>query len=835
MTLGRRLVLFTAPLAIFVVLALTAAAFLASFDLNRDQIVASLKSNVRIAAETHGDVFRTAQQINGRASEALRLRLAHWDEAADVDAEFDRVFPIQPDGTRRSAPDSFDGAPRTGGGFSYGMGAFISGKTPLDRDRKILFLSAYDIVQRFGESLVSGLDNFYFFTPDNALIIFAPNRADRLEFYRVKAPADFDFSQSQPVRFIADHGRLDGSMACTPLENVIYDKDGPRISSGCLSVFARDGGLAGIWGTTLLLDGWMRQATTPGDGLPAPFIIDQFGGVVAHKDILPGAAANTTSDILSDELGTRALSRRIAGQKSASGVFSYEPLGAYVAYATFEGLNWRYVVAMPRSAIQAKAIGSSLTIAMIGLAATAALGIILVFAAERFVGAPLKLLSAQAGGEGRFRDSPHFADAWRDDEIGALARSFAARDARYAELTFSLERRVAERTAELDEQRALAESANLAKSAFLAKMSHEIRTPMNGVLGMASALAHTNLSEPQLRMLKVVTDSGDSLMTILNEILDLSKIEAGRMEIESAPFELAALIRSVGALHAPKAEEKGLKFSIEAPETASLVLLGDSGRLRQILNNLLANAIKFTSKGSVTLRVSLDVRPNDVAAQFDVTDTGPGIDAATRARLFQPFVQADASTTRSFGGTGLGLAIAKALANLMGGELGLNSAPGGGSTFHLRIDIQRPAAGFIPAAEAVAAPLSRRVRVLAVDDNATNRLVLKSFLEQGGCDSVFVDSGRSAIAAFKSERFDVVLMDIQMPEMDGVEATRLIRAHESAIGAAPTPIIALTANVMRHQIEEYLAAGLDGALPKPLRTAELFDAIRRLTISADAA
>jgi signal transduction histidine kinase/ActR/RegA family two-component response regulator len=835
MTLGRRLLLFTAPLAILIVLALTATAFFAFFDLNRDQIVASLKHNVRVAAETHGDVFRTTQQTSLKAAEALRLRIERLDPKVDVDAEFDRIFPQQADGTRRSASNSFDGVRWGEAGYAYGMGAFISGATPLDRERKIFFLSVYDVVQKLGEGLVSGIDNFYFFTADNALVMFAPQRADRLEYYRFKAPADFDFSNSPPVQFIKANPDPGGRMLCTPLENVISDKNGPKISSGCLSPFVQEGRLKGAWGTTLLLDGWMRKATTPGDGLPAPFVIDQFGGVVAHQDILPGAKAAKTSDEVAADIGAKALAERIAANKTPSGVFKYAPWDAYIAYATFEGPNWRYVVSVPASVIQAKALQSSLAIALIGLLAMAALGGVLVYATERFLGAPLKLLAAQAGGDGRFRDSPRFAEAWRDDEIGALARSFAARDARFAELTLSLERRVTERTQELEEQRALAESANLAKSAFLAKMSHEIRTPMNGVLGMASALSQTPLSEPQQRMLKVVTDSGDALMTVLNEILDLSKIEAGKMEIETAPFDLSNLIRSVAALHAMKAEEKGLKFDVEGLLGEGVVVIGDGGRLRQILNNLLANAVKFTDKGSVLLRATVDEKPNAVTALFEVVDTGPGIDAATQTRIFQPFVQADASTTRRYGGTGLGLAIAKALALLMGGELTVESAAGRGATFRLRIGLERAPAGFAEVAARSPTALSRRMCVLAADDNLTNRLVLKTFLDQGGVDGVYVDSGAAAVEAFKSQRFDVVLMDIQMPEMDGVEATRRIREYEAARGAKRTPVLALTANVMRHQVDEYLAQGLDGALAKPLRAPDLFEAIRRCTAEADAA
>jgi PAS domain S-box-containing protein len=391
------------------------------------------------------------------------------------------------------------------------------------------------------------------------------------------------------------------------------------------------------------------------------------------------------------------------------------------------------------------------------------------------------------------------------------------------------------------------EAANVAKSQFLASMSHEIRTPMNGVMGMAAVLAGTGLDTRQRRMVDVINQSGAQLIAIINDILDLSKIEAGKMELDVAEFDVEELVASAAVIHELKAHEKGLAFEIAVDDGARGKCVGDPTRIRQILNNLLANALKFTEAGRVRLHAARRAPRSDgtVELHFEVVDTGIGIEPDTLARLFAPFTQADASITRTHGGTGLGLAISRQLCELMGGSIEAESAAGRGSTFrfHVRVEAkgsvqapkpaERPAAPVRTARNAPselaalreACDAGRPLRILAAEDNATNRAVLETLLEHIRPELTVVASGREAIEAWRDGRFDVVLMDVQMPEMDGIGATREIRRLESELGRARTPIVAVTANAMTDQIEAYRDAGMDGHVAKPIDPKSLFKAV----------
>ncbi len=383
--------------------------------------------------------------------------------------------------------------------------------------------------------------------------------------------------------------------------------------------------------------------------------------------------------------------------------------------------------------------------------------------------------------------------------------------------------------------RAAAEAANDAKSQFLANMSHEIRTPLNGVLGMAQAMEHDTLTPIQRDRLDVIRKSGDMLLAILNDVLDLSKIEAGKLELESAPFDLGELARGAHAAFTALAHKKGLSFDlIVAPEAVG-IYRGDSTRVRQILYNLVSNALKFTESGEV--RVSLFAL--DLGFGVKVEDTGIGIDPTRVAHLFQKFEQADATTTRRFGGTGLGLSICRELAHLMGGSVTVHSIVGSGSTFTVTLPLERSTEAAIPTATAVtkegsdAALGERTLKVLAAEDNPVNQLVLKTLLHQADIHPRLVDDGAAALEAWETEDWDLILMDMQMPIMDGLDATRAIRAREIETGRARTPIIALTANVMSHQIATYMEAGMDQIVGKPIEIGELFAAMEAVLDAAD--
>jgi len=370
--------------------------------------------------------------------------------------------------------------------------------------------------------------------------------------------------------------------------------------------------------------------------------------------------------------------------------------------------------------------------------------------------------------------------------------------------------------------------ASEAKSAFLAMMSHELRTPMNGVLGLTHALRGARLEGRHARYLEMIEKSGQGLMTILNDILDLSKIEAGKLELDVAPFDLRDLLDHVGVMWSETARGKGLALTLEIDPATPEWVLGDVARVRQILLNLISNAVKFTDDGGVTVRAA------SVAGRvvLSVSDTGVGMTDEQRARLFSPFVQGDRSIARRFGGTGLGLAICRHLADLMGGEVAVESAPGRGSTFTVTLPLA-PAENPSPVEPEAGEHLDfTGVRVLVVDDNAVNRTVARAILEAVGASVLTADDGRGALERLNAEPVDLVLMDVHMPRMDGVEAVRRIRAGEA--GRADLPIIALTADAMVGDAERLMAQGFDDAHPKPIAPAGLLATVARLSAAGGA-
>jgi signal transduction histidine kinase len=397
--------------------------------------------------------------------------------------------------------------------------------------------------------------------------------------------------------------------------------------------------------------------------------------------------------------------------------------------------------------------------------------------------------------------------------------------------------------AELVQARDEAESANRAKSAFLATMSHEIRTPLNGVLGMAQAMAVDDLSPVQRERLDVVRQSGESLLAILNDILDLSKIEAGKLELEEINFDLAEIARGAHSTFTGLANKKGLSFALDT-HRANGVYRGDPTRVRQILYNLISNALKFTELGEIRVVIAYA----EERLRIVVSDTGVGMSAQTVASLFNKFTQADSTTTRRFGGTGLGLAICRELAELMGGFIEATSQLGDGSSFTVILPLPRVGAARAPAgSQAARAPAADRaadaadpadsapLRVLAAEDNSVNQLVLKTLLHQVGMEPIIVDNGLEAVTAWEVGEWDLILMDIQMPQMDGPTAARKIREGEAAWGRPRTPIIALTANAMAHQVAEYLAAGMDAVVTKPIEAAKLFETLQAVLSEEPAA
>ena len=378
-----------------------------------------------------------------------------------------------------------------------------------------------------------------------------------------------------------------------------------------------------------------------------------------------------------------------------------------------------------------------------------------------------------------------------------------------------------------EEGRLMAERANRAKGQFLANMSHEIRTPLNGVVSMADLLAKSPLGQGDREMVEIIRASGQNLTGLLSDILDVARIEAGEIAIESAPFELGDMLRSVCALFSLKAREKGVEVVLQIAPTVDRAIMGDGARLRQVVTNLVANAIKFTDRGEVRLSAELD---DQNRLSLSVRDTGIGFDPETAGDLFGRFQQADGSITRRFGGSGLGLAIAKDLTQLMGGDIGYGSRLATGSVFWVLLPFvptESPTATMQPKGQRDEA-LDRMVSVLVADDHETNLKVVTLILEQVGAQCTTVGDGAAAVAVFEAESFDLILMDMQMPVMDGLTAVRQIRDIEATGDRGHTPIAILSANALPEHIAGALAAGADRHVAKPVRPDVLIDLVHEL-------
>jgi signal transduction histidine kinase/ActR/RegA family two-component response regulator len=771
--------------------------------------------------KTEDRLFSDLVKVHQAASDSLARRLAALDPAT-VDRAFDAQFPRQADGTRRSVDTLYDGGV-VDGDYTYGVGGLLTHADKMTPQQKALMLAATQVVSHTGEAELNRYDNFYFFTPDTRLVMFGPKRPDRLMYYRHKAPANFDVSGEEMTLLTLARQNPQRVMKCTKLRKLLSDPSGRGLNSACMTPFDYKGKQMGAWGTSLSLDSYLLRAVE--DSLPGGrnMIVSSDGELIAA----PGLAKNGVVDVQTlvraqTQEGVSEVVRQIRALGQDVGVIRNNE--RVIAYGRLKEPDWYFLMSFPSDDLVWSAVKMASWVLLFGVLGVIIQVALLYRVMRHTVERPLRVL-ADAHRTGDVVEAEPIED--RTDEIGALARTLRSHRDGNIELLRSLEERVAERTAEL-------ERANQAKSVFLANMSHELRTPLNGVIAIGDRLAEENDPERRRELAALVTSSGRLLEQVLSDILDVSKIEAGEFQLTPAPFDLAQLVGGVAELHRTTAEAKTLEFRWSIEPAAQGSYLGDGGRISQILNNLLANAVKFTAAGSISLSVERADVSGDGGLTFTVTDTGVGFDDTVRGRLFKRFVQADQSITRQFGGTGLGLSICAALAEMMGGRIDARAVLGRGAIFQVDLPLPRARAVEDVAADEGEEISLEGLRVLVAEDHPTNQKVVEIILQPFDVVLTMVEDGQAALDAFTPGAFDVILMDMQMPVMDGLTATRQIREREAAAGAPPVLLIMLTANAMEEHVAAAKGAGADQHLSKPVRPQQLLEAVARARMTRPA-
>jgi len=741
----------------------------------------------------------------------------------------DANYPLQRDGTRRSRSQAFDGSQSTGGELIFGMGAFIGHAEQLSTLDQAAFAAAFDVVSDFGRVVGRSYDNFYFFTPQNRLVMFAPDRPDRLMFYRHDAPATLDFSKEEIAGITLPARDPERLTRCTDLQRLIQDNHGERLAVGCVTpVYWRDH-FVGSFGSSIELTGFFLDAVRQSLPGATSLVLRDDGGVIASPEFAKGGGAMTLATVAGYQkrLGLTGLVESIKHDGRASGVITSPDGRQIVAFARLSGPNWYLVELYPKAQVLWSAARSAAWVLGLGLLAALFQTVLIVVLARQTLVRPLKMLAESCAPDqqaSRGQAGVTKIES-RPDEIGILARALREERDKGEAVLASLEDRVTARTAEL-------ERANTEKSRFLANMSHELRTPLNGVIAISESLAERQKTKRDKELAALIVSSGRLLEQVLTDILDFSKIEAGEITLADEVICLEAAVSRIAELHRASAEAKGLSLIWRVETSAAGYYRGDSVRLTQVLSNLLSNAVKFTAAGSVILTADAD----EHGLRFSVVDSGIGFDDEVKARLFRRFEQADASIRRRFGGTGLGLAISRSLVELMGGQIDVQSVPGVGSTFEFVLRLPQ-AQTPLPA---LAADVGSNYdlagkRILLAEDHPTNQKVIELILGAVGVELEIVENGALALDRLRAARYHLVLMDMQMPELDGLSATQALRREEALTGAERTPVIMLTANAMEEHVQASLAAGADEHLSKPIRPQALIEAIGRQIFAGEAA
>jgi signal transduction histidine kinase/CheY-like chemotaxis protein len=759
--------------------------------------------------------FSNLSTLHKAAGEELERRMNRLTPA-QVDALADKYFPLQADGTRRSRSKYFDGVLEQDE-YTYGMGSYIGQAEKMTPEQKTSLVAAFQLVSNFGQAARREYDNFYFFTPPaTRLVVYGPDRSDHLMFYRHDAPSDLSIAKEEMSSITSPEADPTRATRCTNLQRLIQDKVGKRLATACMTPAYVNGRYVGAFGSSMELTHFFLNAVKDTPSGASPMIVTSKGELIAYPGFSDQSKApEKTLAEYEKNFSLNKLVVNLARDGRENGVVTSPDGRQIVAFGRLNGPNWYLLLSYPKANVMTSAARSASWVLLIGGIASAVQALAVVLLARRSIVRPVERLAASCEPESG-AERPDVSDVERrNDEIGVLATSLRTEREKTVGVMASLEDRVSERTAQL-------ERANAEKSRFLANMSHELRTPLNGVIAISETLAGKQTTAKGRELAELIVSSGRLLERVLTDILDFSKIEAGEITLAHDEFSMERLVGGIAELHRASAQGKGLGFQWAVAPGANRWFGGDTVRLTQVLSNLLSNAVKFTEAGEVRLDVGVD----EDGIRFAVSDTGIGFDEETGARLFRRFEQADASIRRRFGGTGLGLAISRSLVELMGGRIDVTSEPGKGSTFVVRVPLEaldgeasHEAGDEVPEIDISGA------RVLVAEDHPTNQKVVELILESVGVTPIIVENGALALAALKVERFDVVLMDMQMPELDGLSATVMLRAWERETGTRRTPVIMLTANALDDHVRSSQEAGADLHLSKPIHAQALIESI----------
>lgn len=807
------------------------------------RLIDRLEIATTASANKESELFRDIKQAHDQAAILFRQMLNAPQEGS---IKFEDLFTLKEDGSFRSKDALFDGIHLPGNRFIDGTGAIIPSTIEVDEEKERLLTSALLVSVQLGQAYYPELLSYYFFTPDSAVLIRAPSRENRLNFYRENAPHNFDIRNRELARVTSVEANPNREFRCTTLRPLLSDAFGNSWTTGCHTPVDIDGKHVGSFGSSVRLNKLLASGRESKFDGGDTMIISGDGKLIMHSRLTrDGEIDEQMLDIqASTNEDVKAIYADMLENLPATQWVSLIPeLDAYVAAAKIDHLDGYFIFSYPRALIVEEAGAAGLNMLYLGAAALIIALITLTFTLRKTVTAPLHRLinRTEQLALGQFKGGDNSKRSDAAAEIDALAKSTEKMAEELATMVASLEIKVAERTEAVEAARDEAERANAAKTDFLANMSHEIRTPLTGIIGMLELLSEQDLTEEAKNNLTLAQKSSGLLLALVNDILDISRLEAGKFSLQLSALDIRDAIQETAESLRLLASQKGLGLTFLDHVKTPLWVKIDLKVTRQILINLVGNAIKFTQEGGVTIEFNArEIDDATVCLQFDVVDTGAGMTQEESARVFDRFEQSGTSLSGEQIGAGLGLAIVKDLVTLLGGDITCLTAKGRGSRFSVSFPVVRLTNPPQPVAtdnkvQVGDQPL-KGLAIIAVDDNAINRIIIGKTCETLGATIDLFESGNDMIAHLSDNNapdYSVMLLDLNMPGKNGFETLKAIRSLATV--AAKLPAIALTADAIDGTEEKVRTAGMEGYVTKPINASELAEAILSLTGSHEEA